>query len=72
MLAKSIYSEDDYEKLTTTFQLLIDRKCEYNAKDQDGLTLLHHAVLKNNPKIVQLLAELTNFDLTVIKYFFNC
>ncbi len=56
---------DDEKKLTETLKTLVDRRCELNIIDQDGLTPLHNAVQRNNFKIVQLLSTLSDINLSV-------
>ena len=53
------------ESLTKTFNLLIQYRADFNSKDESGLTVLHRAILKSNRKLVMLLLDLEEIDLTV-------
>ncbi len=68
MLVKSsLASEKKYEdKLNQTFQALIERNADCNAKDDSNFSILHHAVLNNNKQAVLLLSKLDKLNMTVI------
>ncbi len=65
MLVESIAVEDAGDRLSETFKILVDHKSDCNAKDQDGFTLLHHAVQRNSLEIVQLLTDLADLNISV-------
>lgn len=54
------------KKFVKCFELFIERKANYNAQDETGMSILHCAVHNENLKAVELLCEQDNIDISVI------
>ena len=53
------------EKFVKCFEALVKRNADCNAVDDKELSVLHHAVIGNNLKAVELLLALENIDFYV-------
>ena len=53
------------KKFSETFDVLMNRKANCNAKDENGKSILHHAVKSQNLLAVSHLVKLKEIDISV-------
>ena len=66
LVTSNLFMQNIYEnKFLETFDVLIKRKANCNAKDENGKSILHHAVMSQNLLAVSLLVKLKEIDISV-------
>ena len=66
LVTSKLFMQNIYEKkFSETFDVLIKRKANCNAKDENGKSILHHAVMSQNMLAVSHLVKLKEIDISV-------
>ena len=66
LVTSKLFMQNIYEKkFSETFDVLIKRKANCNAKDENGKSILHHAVMSQNILAVSHLVKLKEIDISV-------
>ena len=66
LVTSKLFMQNIYEKkFSETFDMLIKRKANCNAKDENGKSILHHAVMSQNILAVSHLVKLKEIDISV-------
>ncbi len=69
MLAKFNYKEyGDEDKFKKIFRFFISKNADCNAKDENSMAVLHHAIMKKNLCAVLSLIECKEIDINVSSY----
>lgn len=67
MLIK-FHSVDKEVELLNTFNLLVFKKADCNAKDENGMTVLHKAIFTRKTSLLLKLIKTSKITLTVSKF----